>query len=354
MELVTRKLPKPPPEEDEKAVLLGVKRSLELGWTQVQDAGGPYSEVELYQKLYAQGKIKLRIYKAVGRGPDEDAKRLLREGPVIGAHDGRFTLRSIKIGLDGALGSRGAALSAPYADKPDTKGFLIHSEAELLPLFEEALRRGIQIQTHAIGDSANRVALGHYLKAFAAVPPEQRKVKDPRWRVEHAQVVHPSDIPLFAKLGVIPSMQPSHAIGDLHFAPARLGKERLAGAYAWRDFLRSGSVIAGGSDAPVEKGDPRIEFYAAVARKDLTGFSGRGWHPEQAVSRPEALKMFTLWAAYAAFEEDKRGSIVPGKWADLTVFSEDILKIPEARIPKIRCLMTVVGGEVVYRADGGP
>jgi len=201
---------------------------------------------------------------------------------------------------------------------------------------------------HAIGDRTNRTILDLYENAFNAVPPAQRKIQIPRWRVEHAQIVNPVDLPRFAKLGVIPSMQPSHAIGDLHFAPARLGLKRLAGAYAWQSFIKSGVVVPGGSDAPVERGEPMIEFYAAVARKDLNGFSGEGWHPEEAVSREQALKMFTIWAAYAAFEENLKGSLEPGKLADLTVLSADIMKIPEPEILKTECLMTVIGGEVVY------
>jgi hypothetical protein len=189
-----------------------------------------------------------------------------------------------------------------------------------------------------------------YEKALNAVPPDQRKVREPRWRVEHAQIVSPVDIPRFAKLGIIPSMQPSHAISDLHFAPSRLGMKRLEGAYAWASFIKSGSIIAGGSDAPVERGEPMIEFYAAVARKDQKGFSGEGWHPEQAVSRDQALKMFTIWSAYAAFQEDLKGSIEAGKLADLTVLSADIMKIPEPDILKTRCVMTVIGGEIVYTA----
>ena len=182
------------------------------------------------------------------------------------------------------------------------------------------------------------------------MPREQRKVAEPRWRVEHAQIVNPAEIPRFAKLGVIPSMQPSHAIGDLHFAPSRVGIKRLDGAYAWQSFIKSGVVVAGGSDAPVERGEPMIEFYAAVARKDQKGFSGEGWHPEESVSREQALRMFTIWPAYAAFEEKLRGSIEVGKLADFTILSADILKIPEMEILKTRSVMKVIGGEVVYEA----
>jgi predicted amidohydrolase YtcJ len=346
---VTKHIPQPTAAEIEQAILLGVRRSIELGWCEIQDPGGSYNDVELYRKLYGEGKIKLRIYKAV-YGPTEDSRRLLSEGASAPAFNDRFTLRTIKVVMDGALGSRGAALLEPYADAPDTSGFLTAKEEELMPMFIEALRRGIQVQTHAIGDRANRIVLDLYEKAFAAVPPDQRKVREPRWRIEHAQIVNLVDIPRFARLGVIPSMQPSHAIGDLHFAPSRLGLKRLEGAYAWQSFIKAGSIIPGGSDAPVERGEPMIEFYAAVSRRDLKGFTGEGWHPEQALTREQALKMFTIWPAYAAFEEKIKGSIEPGKLADLTVLSADIMKISEPEILKTRCLMTVIGGEVVYEA----
>ena len=334
-------------EDAEQEILLGVKRSVELGWCEIQNAGSPFSEVALLKKLYGEGKIKLRIYEAI-RGPGSDAQRLLREGPMIGEFDNRLTVRHIKVTVDGALGSKGAALLEPYSDY-DTTGLLTQKEEEMLPMLVEALRKGIQVEVHAIGDRANRTILDWYEKALNTVPPDERKVREPRWRVEHAQIVSAVDIPRFAKLGIIPSMQPSHAIGDLHFAPSRLGLKRLEGAYAWQSFIKSGSIIAGGSDAPVERGEPMIEFYAAVTRKDQKGFSGEGWHPEQAVSREQALKMFTIWAAYAAFEEKLKGSIEVGKLADMTVLSADIMKIAAPEILKTRCVMTVIGGEVVHQ-----
>jgi predicted amidohydrolase YtcJ len=345
--LMTRHIPQTTAADIEQAVLLGVERSIRLGWCQVQDPGGSYDDVALYKKLYDEGKIKLRIYKAV-YGPTKDSERLLNGGAIMEAYDNHFNLRTIKVVFDGALGSRGAALLEPYSDKPDTSGFLTQKPEELLPMFEQALRQGIQVQTHAIGDRANRIILDLYEQAFKAVPPSERKIREPRWRVEHAQIVNPLDIPRFARLGVIPSMQPSHAIGDLHFAPARLGLKRLEGAYAWQSFIKSGVIVPGGSDAPVERGEPMIEFYAAVARKDMKGFTGEGWHPEEAVSREQALKMFTLWPAMAAFEEKIKGSIEVGKLADLIVLSADIMKIPEMEILKTECLMTVIGGEIVY------
>lgn len=344
--LIGARIPGRGPGDAEQEILLAVKRSVELGWCQIQNAGSSFSEVALLKKLYGEGKIKLRIYEAI-RGPGSDAQRLLSEGAMIGAFDNRLTMRHIKVTVDGALGSKGAALLEPYSDY-DTTGLLTQKEEEMLPMLVEALRKGIQVEVHAIGDRANRTILDWYEKALNAVPPDQRKVRDPRWRVEHAQIVSAADIPRFAKLGIIPSMQPSHAIGDLHFAVSRLGLKRLEGAYAWQSFIKSGSIIAGGSDAPVERGEPMIEFYAAVARKDQKGYSGAGWHPEQAVSREQALKMFTIWAAYAAFEEKLKGSIEVGKLADLTVLSADIMKIAEPEILKATCLMTVIGGDVVY------
>jgi hypothetical protein len=269
---------------------------------------------------------------------------------VIGAYGNRFTFRTIKVVSDGALGSRGAALLQPYADAPNTTGLMTVKQEVLAPMLALALEKGVQVETHAIGDRANRFTLDEYERAFSAVPVARRKVAEPRWRIEHAQVLDLADIPRLAKLKVIPSMQPSHAIGDLHFAPSRVGVARLKGAYAWQSLIKTGAPIAGGSDAPVERGEPMIEFYAAVARKDPKGFQGEGWHPEEAVSREQALKMFTLWPAFAAFEEKLRGSIEVGKLADFSIFSSDIMNIPEMEILKTRNVMTVINGEVVYEA----
>ncbi len=366
--LVTENIPKPDQAEREQMLLRGIEREIRLGWCEIQNAGSYEEDIRLIRAAFEAGKIKIRFINAV-YGPGKDAQQLLNEGATINAYHHHFTQRTIKVIFDGALGSRGAALLQPYADAPETSGFLREKEKDLLPMFEEALRRGIQVETHAIGDRANRTILDLYEQAFKTVPFSQRKAPnggasfresgiaefspshpggDVRWRVEHAQILDPADLPRFAKLGVIPSMQPSHAISDLFFAPRRLGMDRLAGAYAWQSLIKSGCIIPGGSDAPVERGEPMIEFYAAVARKSLTGESGPGWHPEQAVSRPQALKMFTLWPAYDAFEEKEEGSIEPGKLADLTVLSQDIMKIPEPEILKTRCEMTIIGGAIAF------
>ena len=346
-DLVAKNIPKPTEAERERAFLLGIQREIDLGWCEIQNAGSYADDIKIVRKCFDEKKVKLRFTNAVF-GPGEDAQRFLREGPTINAYDHHFTQRTIKVIFDGALGSRGAALLKPYSDAPETSGFLTEKESDLKPMFEEALRRGIQVETHAIGDRSNRMILNLYEQAFNAVPPEERKTREPRWRVEHAQILDPADLPRFAKLGVIPSMQPSHAISDLFFAPARLGMDRLAGAYAWQSLIKSGSIVAGGSDAPVERGEPMIEFYAAVARTSVKGFSGEGWHLEQAVSREQALKMFTIWPAYAAFEESDKGSIEAGKLADFTVLSNDIMKIPEPEIPTTHCAMTVIGGEIFF------
>ena len=346
MELVEKKIPAPSEAEMERALSLGAEHSVQLGWCEIQNPGSHLPEVAIMQKLYGEGKIKLRIYNAVW-GPGPDAEKLLQDGPILDAFDHHLTTRTIKVIFDGSLGSRSAALVEPYSDA-NTSGFLTQKPEELRPMFREALRKGIQVETHAIGDRANRTILDLYEEAFQAVPPNERKVEEPRWRVEHAQIVAPNDIPRFARLHVIASMQPSHAISDFFFAARRLGEKRLKGAYAWQSLIKSGAIVTAGSDAPVEKGEPMIEFYAAVARKSINGFSAPDWHPEEKVSRQQALEMLTRWPAYAAFEENEKGSIEPGKLADLTILSADIMKIPEPDILRTRCLMTVIGGEVAF------
>jgi predicted amidohydrolase YtcJ len=344
--LVESKIPPETEADHEQNLEAGIARTLAQGWTTVHVPGGSFDEIGRLRKMYESGAAKLRIYYAVS-GPGPEARTLLDQGAIMGLYDNRLTVRSIKLYMDGSLGSMSAALLDNYQGG-DSKGFFVNEPQTLYPLIEEALKKGIQIMTHAIGDRGNREILDLYEKALAAVPLDQRKVKAPRFRIEHAQIFDPDDLPRPAKLGVICSMQPSHAITDLHFAPSRLGIDRLKGAYAWRTFIDSGVKVAGGSDAPVERGDPRIEFYAAVARKDLKGFQGEGWHPELKVTRSEALKMFTAWPAYASFEEDLKGTLEPGKFADLTVLSKDIMTVPENEILTAETVMTIINGEVVY------
>jgi predicted amidohydrolase YtcJ len=318
------------------------EREISLGWTGLHNMSVPTSHVARINALSDSGKLKLRIWNAVD-GEDFDG------APFGDSQNKLVTTKAIKLYMDGALGSRGALLSAPYADQPETLGLVRADEAETLGLLKKAYDANIQVSFHAIGDEGNKRVLNWMEKTFAGAG--SKVPSDKRWRIEHAQILHLEDIPRFKQLGVIASMQPSHAIGDLYFAPARLGPNRLAGAYAWRALIDAGAIIAGGSDAPVEQGDPRIEFYAAVARKDLKGNSGEGWHPEQAVTRAEALKMFTLWPAYASFREKDLGTIESGKIADFTGFSGDIMTIPEAEILAVEPAITVVGGAVAWQRE---
>jgi predicted amidohydrolase YtcJ len=352
MDLVQRHIPQATDAELARALEAGATRSVGLGWTELQIAGTTWREIEQLCRLYAAGKLKLRVYAAIG-GPGADAEKLLAAGRDYRSCDPRLTVRGIKLFMDGALGSRGAALDDPYSDAPDNRGLYVTPPAEILRIAVAGLRRGIQVQTHAIGDRGNRVALDQYERALAAVPPAERPVADPRFRIEHAQVVAQPDVPRFAKLGVIASMQTSHAISDMLFAPARLGPDRIAGAYAWRSLVDAGARIAGGSDAPVEAGDPRVEFYAAVTRRTLEGFAGPDWGLGERLTRAEALAILTSGGAYAAFQEKERGTIEAGTLADFSVFSADWMEIPEAEIPRSQAVMTVISGEVAWEAQEG-
>ncbi|WP_397420715.1 amidohydrolase [Phenylobacterium sp.] len=334
-----RKLRTAPTEADRRAAFeAAFKVEAAYGWTGVHSMSVDWADVSLLEAMDAEGKAALRVYNAVD---GDQAGPLFTTGPRA-SRSGRITTRAIKLYEDGALGSRGAALFAPYADAPTTSGLVVTSPETMRASMAKARAAGIQVATHAIGDRGNANVLDLYAGQDAS------KL---RWRIEHSQIVRPADIPRFAAMGVIASMQPSHAIGDLHFAPARLGEARLAGAYAWKDMLKAGARVVGGSDAPVERGDPLIEFYAAVARKDLSGFSAPDWQPEQKLSRAEALKLFTSEAAWASFAENELGTIEVGRIADLSAFSVDLMTAPEAEIPKGRAVLTVVDGKVVYRAD---
>ncbi len=347
MELAWRHVPPRTDAEVARALEAGATHYLQLGWTAMQEAGTDWREIEQLCRLYASGRLKLRVYAAVG-GPSADAEKLLAAGRDYRSCDPRLTVRAIKLYMDGALGSRGAALEEPFSDAPGHLGLYVTQPEEVLRIAIAGLRRGIQVETHAIGDRGNRVALDQYEKAFRAVPPADRAIADPRFRIEHAQVVADADLPRFAALGVIASMQTSHAISDMLFAPARLGPDRIGGAYAWRKLLDAGAKIAGGTDAPVEAGDPRVEFYAAITRRTIEGFAGPDWGLDQRLTREEALGILTAGSAYAAFEERDRGTIERGKLADFSVFSADWMQIPEADILRSQAVMTVVGGEVVW------
>ncbi len=345
MDLVNTLIPVPTRDDVAEQLLVGGRVYSSYGWTGVHNMSVSWQEVELLEALSDRGDVPIRVYNSINAG---DAPNLFTGGARSSANN-RIVTRAIKLYMDGALGSRGAALIEPYTDA-NTSGLLLSKAEDVLPLLETALRQGIQINMHAIGDLGNRQLLDWFEQAFNTVPTFDRAVPTPRWRDEHTQIVHPDDIPRYAELGVIPSMQPSHAIGDLHFAPDRLGEDRLKGAYAWQSFLDTGVIIAGGSDAPVERGDPLIEYYAATARRDLNGFQGENWRPEEALTRAEALKMFTLWPAMASFAEEDIGSIAVGKKADFTAFNIDLMTVAESEIPKGRALLTIVDGDIVYQA----
>ncbi|WP_374275230.1 amidohydrolase [Brevundimonas sp.] len=319
------------------------------GWTGLHFMSAPWADIPLLEQMAEAGEAPIRVYNSVT--PD-GAEALIASGPRQAA-DGRVITRAIKMYADGALGSRGAALFEPYSDAPETTGLMQMTRERALPVYEAALRGGIQIATHAIGDRGNAEVSDWYAEAMQAVPQgDWADGRDVRWRIEHAQILKPEHYGRFSDLPIIASMQPSHAIGDLHFAADRLGDARLDGAYAWKSLVDRDVIVVGGSDAPVERGDPLIEFYAAVARRDLNGFQGPDWRPQEAVSRDTALKMFTLWPAYASFREDELGTIEVGKRADFSVFDRDLMTVPEADIPTAVPVMTVVDGEVVWRAEG--
>lgn len=332
------KLVSAPTEEDlSERLEVGAKVYAERGWTGLHNMSVSPREAPLMEALDNEGRLPVRVHNAFNSNGFAIAKDRRHETDTI-------QNRAVKLYMDGALGSRGALLFEPYSDRPDTRGLALRTKEETVDILAAAAADNVQIAFHAIGDKANFDALDWMYEAIEGVD-------DPRWRVEHAQILRTEDIMSFGDTGIIASMQPSHAIGDLKFAGDRLGLERLEGAYAWQAVLDTGGLVVGGSDAPVEVGSPLIEFYAAVARKDLEGNSGEGWHPESAVSREDALAMFTSAAAFASFQENDLGTLEPGKIADISGFDRDLMTIPEAEILETKTVVTIVGGEVVWTAE---
>ncbi len=342
--LVTKHVPPLSDEQTRAAVKLAIAHCLSLGLTGVHDAGVSSDDVDRYKSLIDAGEFDLRVY-AMLRGSSPVAlRRPFERGPLIGYGNGRLTVRCIKVVGDGALGSRGAALLQPYSDDPGNTGLLIVDEARMTALTEAALRAGFQVATHAIGDRTNHVTLNAYEAAMKAVP----DAKNPRLRIEHAQIIALGDIPRFAASGIIPSMQATHATSDLPWAPKRLGDDRIQGAYAWRKLMDTGARIANGSDFPVESANPFWGIYAAITRQDRDGMPKAAWQPDQRMTREEALRSFTIDAAYAAFEENDKGSLEPGKWADFIVVDRDVMTIPPAEILDATVELTILGGETAY------
>ncbi len=342
MELVSRVLAEPSREDIRRWLLAAVERCNQVGLTEVHDAGVDGRTLEVITELVDEGRFTMRYY---GMLDGHDAQLLERHflaGPTFN-YGGRMTVRTVKFYADGALGSRGAALLADYSDDPGNRGLLVTPPGELKRLIAATLKAGFQPAVHAIGDRANRSTLDIYEAVLQQWPDY-----DLRPRIEHAQVVSLTDIKRFARLGVIASMQPSHATSDMYWAQDRLGPQRIQGAYAWRRFLEAGVHICGGSDCPVEKEDPLLQIYAARTRQDTTGWPEGGWQADQRLGGLEAARSLTTWAAYAAFEDSRRGKIAPGYDADLTILSRNPLLDPPREILHTAVLMTIVGGEVVW------
>lgn len=342
--LIVRVIPPNSRAQDKAAIQAAIKEMHRWGMTGVHDAGASAQTLELYEELGREGGLDIRLYAMISdHAPTIDT--WLARGPANGLFDGRLWIRSIKLYQDGALGSRGAALLEPYADDAKTNGLLVSAPAHIREIAGRALQAGFQVNTHAIGDRGNRLVLDAYEAALKARP-----TADHRFRIEHAQILHADDIPRFAELGVIPSMQASHQTSDMYWAGTRLGETRLRGAYAWRSLLESGVVIPNGSDFPVELVNPLISFKAAISRQDAQQWPAGGWYPEQRMTRDEALKSMTLWPAWAAFQESDLGSLSPGKYADFVVLDQDVMRIPDAMILQTKVLSTWVGGRRVYEA----
>lgn len=341
MRLVASTVPRPSAADRKEAMRRAVRLYASRGWTGVHNMSVTAEDVVNLNALADAGQLPIRVENYLNVA---DGEEVLSRGPR--SHLGRVGVLGVKLYMDGALGSRGAALLEPYADAPGT-GLITTPIEEIDAVLRRARASGARVALHAIGDRANRMALDAYERAFADNPAALVRAA---WRIEHAQIISPQDLPRFQKLGVIASMQPSHAIGDLHFAPARLGPDRLAGAYAWQSLILSGARVLGGSDAPVEKGDPLIEFYAATYRHDLSGYAGPDWRPQEAVYRYVALNMFTVAADSVAPGDSGRGTFAVGHPADVSVFSEDLMRAPFADIPRARALMTISDGRIVHNA----
>jgi predicted amidohydrolase YtcJ len=345
IDLVTKVMPAPTQDELRDAVTRAIAELQRWGLTGIHDAGVTRDVIGVYEALAREGRYGLRNYVMVA-GSDADIDWALARGAQNGLYDGRLWLRSIKLSADGALGSRGAWLLEPYADAPGHSGLATLPAGRVRAVATKALKAGFQVNTHAIGDRANRVVLDELAEAFEAVP-----VADHRFRIEHAQILHPDDLARFAELGVIPSMQSSHQTSDMYWAGTRIGPTRELGAYAWRSLLDTGVIIPNGSDLPVELPNPLISFHAAVSRQDAKDWPAGGWHPEQRMTRDEALKSMTIWPAQAAFMEAEVGSLSPGKRADFVVLDQDLMRVPVELILRTRVLQTWLGGERVYAAD---
>lgn len=337
MDAVEQVIPKPTPSQISEALLIAQKNCFAVGLTTIDDAGLEKKIIDIIDSLQKKGMLKMRIY-AMLTDNDENKNYYFEKGPY---KTDRLDVRAFKFYADGALGSRGALLLKPYSDAPHTLGLQLKSTAYFQEQAKLCYNHGFQMCTHAIGDSANRMMLHVYGEVL-------KGPNDRRWRIEHCQVIGPDDFELFNKYTIVPSVQPTHATSDMYWATDRLGIYRIRGAYAYKDLLNENGWIANGSDFPVEDINPLYGFYAAVSRQDQKGFPAEGFEVKNALSRTEALKGMTLWAAYANFEEAEKGSLEPGKFADFVVLDKDIMKIPIHETFSVKVLATYISGEKVY------
>jgi predicted amidohydrolase YtcJ len=347
-DLITRRIPPVSAPQLDAQALLADTTLTRLGLTTVHDAGSPAAVVESYRRLVDAGRLKTRLY-VMRIGTLTELTPFFEAGPVADDGNRRLAVRAIKIVADGALGSRGAALLEPYADEPGTSGLLTTPPEQVYALTLAASRAGFQVATHAIGDRANRIVLDMFERVLREVP----GARDLRHRIEHAQILDAAEIPRFARLGIVASMQPTHATSDMPWVPARIGSDRMdEGAYVWAKLRAAGTRIAAGSDFPVEEPNPLFGFYAAITRQDRSGQPAGGWLPAERMSRVDALRALTIDAAYAAHAETLVGSLEAGKRADLVMLSDDIMRVPPQQILRTSVRLTVIGGEVAYEDTG--
>lgn len=346
MALIKSHIPEQTEERNLQVARLAMQECLENGITSLHDAGQSEDIIALYKKLAADSQLKTRLYVMLSSQDSSLLEKYFKNGPEIDLYHQFLTVRSIKLYADGALGSRGAWLLNEYTDMPGEYGDETTPVERIYEVAVRALQSGLQVCTHAIGDRANREVLDQYEKAFQQVPDQAAAA---RFRIEHAQHLSAQDIPRFAQLGVIPAMQAIHMSSDRPWAIDRLGQARIEeGAYVWRKLLASGAIVVNGTDAPVEPINPIASFYASVTRKTLQGTPEGGYEASQKMTREEALKSYTLFPAFSAFEEDIKGTIAPGKLADFTVFSQDLIQVPEDQLLDTQVDMTLVGGKILY------
>ena len=343
-DVLEAKVPAPTAAEYKSALKEAIALMHSWGLTGMHDAGASRTAIDTYEELAKAKELNLRLYVMIG---DDKAAldHYFAKGPQSAMYDGQLWVRAVKLYADGAMGSRGAALLEPYSDDPNNSGLLKSTQEHIREVAERGLKAGFQINSHAIGDRGNRVVLDAYEQALKTVP-----TADHRFRVEHAQILHYDDIPRFAQLGVIPSMQASHQTSDMYWIGKRLGPTRLYGAYAWQSLLQTGVVIPNGSDFPVEQVNPLISFHASIARQDARDWPAGGWFPEQKMSREDALRSMTIWPAYAGFQEASMGSITAGKLADFVILDTDIMRVPVEMVMKTKVVSTWVGGRAVFEA----